>query len=57
MLRLHTFGGVHVTDGKGQPLSGAATQRRLLALLSVLAASGDAGLSRDNLVGLLWPYV
>jgi DNA-binding SARP family transcriptional activator len=48
---------VHVSDGDGQPLSGAATQRRLLALLSVLAASGDAGLSRDKLVGLLWPDV
>jgi DNA-binding SARP family transcriptional activator len=57
VLRLHTFGGVHVSDGSGQPLSGAATQRRLLALLSVLAASGDAGLSRDKLVGLLWPDV
>jgi DNA-binding SARP family transcriptional activator len=57
VLRLHTFGGVHVSDGEGQPLSGAATQRRLLALLSVLAASGDAGLSRDKLVGLLWPDV
>jgi serine/threonine-protein kinase len=48
---------VHVSDGGGQPLSGAATQRRLLALLSVLAAAGDAGLSRDKLVGLLWPDV
>ncbi|MFL5618507.1 MAG: BTAD domain-containing putative transcriptional regulator [Gemmatimonadaceae bacterium] len=48
---------MHVSDGEGQPLSGAATQRRLLALLSVLAASGDAGLSRDKLVGLLWPDV
>jgi DNA-binding SARP family transcriptional activator len=48
---------VHVSDGDGQPLSGAATQRRLLALLSILAASGDAGLSRDKLVGLLWPDV
>ena len=57
MLRLHTFGGVHVSDGSGEPLSGAATQRRLLALLSVLAASSDAGLSRDKLVGLLWPDV
>jgi DNA-binding SARP family transcriptional activator/tetratricopeptide (TPR) repeat protein len=57
VLRLHTFGSVHVSDGSGQPLSGAATQRRLLALLSVLAASGDAGLSRDKLVGLLWPDV
>ena len=57
MLRLHTFGGVHVSDGTGQPLTGAATQRRLLALLSALATAGDVGLSREKLVGLLWPDV
>jgi DNA-binding SARP family transcriptional activator len=55
VLRLHTFGGVYVSDDAGEPLSGAATQRRLLALLSVLASGGDGGLSRDKLVGLLWP--
>lgn len=57
MLRLHTLGGVHVSDGSGQPLSGAATQRRLLALLSALATAGDVGLSREKLVGLLWSDV
>jgi DNA-binding SARP family transcriptional activator/tetratricopeptide (TPR) repeat protein len=48
---------VHVSDGSGQPLSGAATQRRLLALLSALATAGDVGLSREKIVGLLWPDV
>ncbi len=44
-----------VTDPAGEPLGGAASQRRLLALLAVLAVAGDAGLSRDKLVVLLWP--
>ncbi|MEO5589767.1 MAG: BTAD domain-containing putative transcriptional regulator [Gemmatimonadaceae bacterium] len=30
-------------------------QRRRLALLALLAASGERGLSRDQLVGYLWP--
>jgi DNA-binding SARP family transcriptional activator len=52
--RLHTLGGTYLAGDAGEPLAGAATQRRMLALLAVLAAS-DAGLSRDKLVGLLWP--
>ncbi len=36
-------------------MDGAAGQRRLLAILSVLAAHGDAGVSRDKLLALLWP--
>lgn len=39
----------------GQPLGGAASQRRTLALLAALALAGDGGLSRDKIVGLLWP--
>lgn len=39
----------------GTPLGGAASQKRALALLSALAASGESGLSRDRLVVLLWP--
>ena len=55
MIRLHTFGGARLADDSGQPLGGAATQRRTLALLAVLAVAGPAGLSRDKLIGLLWP--
>ncbi|HTK49565.1 MAG TPA: BTAD domain-containing putative transcriptional regulator [Gemmatimonadaceae bacterium] len=55
MITLHTLGETHLSDDSGRPLGGAATQRRTLALLSVLAIAGDAGLSRDKLVGLLWP--
>jgi len=54
MLRLLTFGTTRI-ERDGDALVGAATQRRLLALLSVLAASGRAGVSRDKLLLLLWP--
>jgi serine/threonine-protein kinase len=57
VLKFRTLGGVFVADSSGEPLTGAATQRRLLALLATLAAAGDAGLSRDKLVALLWPDV
>jgi len=35
-------------------LSGAAGQRRLLAILSILAAAGERGVTRDKLLSLLW---
>jgi DNA-binding SARP family transcriptional activator/TolB-like protein len=56
VLKLHTFGGAYITRG-GEALGGAAGQRRLLALLAVLATSGEGGVSRDRLLGLLWPEV
>jgi DNA-binding SARP family transcriptional activator/TolB-like protein len=52
-LRLRTFGSVYLTRD-GESLSGAAGQRRLLAILAVVAASGEQGISRDKLLGLLW---
>ena len=55
MLRLRTLGAVYLALADGAPLGGAASQKRALALLSALAASGDSGLSRDRLVALLWP--
>lgn len=54
VLRLQTLGNVFVIGSSG-PLGGAASQRRTLALLAALAAAGEGGLSRDKLVGLLWP--
>ena len=54
MLRLSTFGGLSLTGDAG-PLTGAAQQRRRLALLSALAVAGDRGMSRDRLLALLWP--
>ena len=55
MLRLQTLGSVFVAADSGQPLVGAASQRRTLALLAALAIAGEGGLSRDKIVGLLWP--
>lgn len=55
MLRLQTLGSVFVAADSGEPLGGAAAQRRTLALLAALAIAGEGGLSRDKIVGLLWP--
>ena len=54
MLRLSVLGGLRV-DGSSGPLRGAATQRRPLALLALLAAAGDRGINRDRLLAYLWP--
>jgi DNA-binding SARP family transcriptional activator/TolB-like protein len=52
-LRLRTFGSVYLTRD-GESLSGAAGQRRLLAILAMVAAAGEQGLSRDKVLALLW---
>ena len=54
MLELRTFGGLSIKD-HGAPITGAATQRKTLALLALLAAAGKNGLSRDKLIAYLWP--
>src|SRR5882724_13340813 len=54
MLHLKTFGGLSV-DIDGTPATGAAQQRKTLALLALLAAAGQRGLSRDKLIAALWP--
>ncbi|HEY9445387.1 MAG TPA: BTAD domain-containing putative transcriptional regulator [Gemmatimonadales bacterium] len=54
MLRLTTFGGLTLARG-AEDLTGAATQRRRLALLALLAVAGSAGMSRDKLLAYLWP--
>jgi predicted ATPase/DNA-binding SARP family transcriptional activator len=56
LLRLKTFGGLSL-ESDGGTLGGAAAQRRRLGVLAVLAASGSRGLTRDKLIGLLWPEV
>ena len=55
MIALRTFGAVHLAADDGAPIGGAAGQRRLLALLAVVAASGSAGITRERLLALLWP--
>src|SRR5512142_912311 len=57
VLRLRTFGGISVADGQGRPISNATDQRRPLALVFIVAASGHRGVTRDKLIGLLWPDV
>ena len=52
-LRLHTFGSVYLSRD-GEILSGPAGQRRLLAILAILATVGERGISRDKLLSLLW---
>ncbi len=54
MLELRTFSGLSIKDG-GAPITGAATQRKTLALLALLAPAGKNGLSRDKLIAYLWP--
>jgi Tol biopolymer transport system component/DNA-binding SARP family transcriptional activator len=53
LLRLNTFGRLFV-ERDGQRLTGAASQPRRLALLALLAGSGEQGMTRDRLLGMLW---
>jgi Tol biopolymer transport system component/DNA-binding SARP family transcriptional activator len=53
VLRLNTFGRLFV-EREGRRLSGAASQPRRLALLALLAASGEQGMTRDQLLAMLW---
>ncbi|HET8625034.1 MAG TPA: BTAD domain-containing putative transcriptional regulator [Gemmatimonadales bacterium] len=54
MLYLQTFGRLAVT-ADGQPLAGAASQPRRLALLAMLACAGERGLTREKLLAFFWP--
>src|SRR5437763_16291136 len=54
MFRLHTFGGCFLArDGKR--LDALSGQRKALALLAVLAAAGEHGVSREMLLTYFWP--
>lgn len=53
-LRLRTLG-CAALERDGVRLAGRATQRRRLALLLLLAAGRDRGVSRDKLLAYLWP--
>src|SRR5215213_10569083 len=53
MLRLRTFGGLSL-ERDGIRLDEIVAQRKVLALLAVLARSGDAGIGRERVMALLW---
>jgi len=52
MFRLATLGGLSLGNSAAADV---AIPRRRLALLALLAAAGDRGLSRDKLVAYFWP--
>jgi len=54
LLRIRSFGSPAV-EGPDGPLGGCAAQRQALALLTLVAAAGERGLSRDKIIALLWP--
>ena len=54
MLQLRTLGSPSI-DGDDGPLGPAASQRKALALLGLLAPAPDRGLSRDKILAYLWP--
>ena len=51
MFRLRTFGGLVLIDAAGVPV---VPQRRRLALLALLAAAGERGMTRDKVLAYLW---
>lgn len=53
-FRLKALGSLVVTNRDG-PVGGPAAQRRVMALLAYLAAAGERGVSREKLIGVLWP--
>lgn len=54
-LRLRLLGGASLERDDGTPISGRAAQRHRISLLALLACAPGPGLSRDKLIGLLWP--
>jgi DNA-binding SARP family transcriptional activator/tetratricopeptide (TPR) repeat protein/TolB-like protein len=44
-----------VVDADAQPVAGAAAQPRRLAILALLARAGDRGITREKVIGYLWP--
>ncbi|HKP49332.1 MAG TPA: BTAD domain-containing putative transcriptional regulator, partial [Gemmatimonadales bacterium] len=53
-LTIRSFGSPAVMGPSGA-LGGCAAQRQALALLTLVGASGERGISRDKIVALLWP--
>jgi len=54
MLRLRTLGGLWLESNQ-RALCGGPSRPRSLALLVLVANAGGAGITRDKLLGYLWP--
>jgi len=54
MVRLRLLGRALV-EGDHGPVGGAAAQRKSLAVLALLGATGDRGMSRDRVLAYIWP--
>lgn len=54
VFELRTFGGCLLARNGG-PVESLSGQRKGLALLALLAGTGGPGVSRDQLLGYLWP--
>jgi DNA-binding SARP family transcriptional activator len=54
LLKIHTFGGCYL-EREGTRLDTLSGSRKGLALLALLAAAGDRGMTREALVAYLWP--
>ncbi len=52
-MELRTLGGLAIHAESG-PVEGAGSQKRRLALLALVDAAGDRGITRDKLLGYLW---
>lgn len=53
-FKLRTLGGLSLDSSTG-PIPGRVTQRKRLALLALLAAQRNGGLTRDKVIAYLWP--
>ncbi len=54
MFRVRTFGGLSVVE-EGSDGGPVVVQRRRLALLALVAAAGERGISRERIMAYLWP--
>jgi DNA-binding SARP family transcriptional activator/tetratricopeptide (TPR) repeat protein len=52
---LRLLGGGALIAPDGQPVVGAAAQSRRLAVLAVLAEAWPSAVTRDRMIGLIWP--
>jgi len=55
VLRIKCLGQLTVLGENGQPLAGAASQPRRLAILALLARAGERPITREKVIGYLWP--